>query len=667
MELYKTPASYSSEIDGLRAIAILSVLIFHIGFEQLSGGFIGVDVFFVISGFLITRILITQFNSGTFEFRTFYARRARRLLPAALIMVVVTLVAGFFILYPEEYRTLAKSAAHSLLFLANVFFMNNSGYFDLSSDVSPLVHMWSLSVEEQYYFLFPIVLLLLHRRFSNRGVFFGLIIIATGSFTINIAVSHFPNISFYMLFTRAWELCLGGLVLFLPVPSSFNKITKEVFSSIAVFLLFYGFWFIGEDNLYPYYWALIPTLAASILIYMSLANSHLLKLILGNPVSIFVGKISYSTYLWHWPVVVYYRIYSSKEGFTAVESMLLLSISLLLGYLSWLFVEEKFRYREAPPSQVLTRYGKLVGLAFLVPVIILATRGFKSRVPSELLAVTQPKQMWAMNCDGKAKLFSEREYCVVGKDWDDAKFKGVIWGDSHSQHWAPVFQQLIKNKNAAFLVGPLICPPHLDSEVVTTNYPKYPNFTEDCTHQNDLMLEWIASNQKLDLIVMAAAWSGHDSMFQPVEMTITATTEVALRHLLQNEALNQTEILLISDIPRLKTPLNNCSVSSKTPLLRSDCTHLADNIDAARVRDWHYNSDNAIRLLAEEYDFVSSIIPTDVLCNEIACNTTINNEFIYKDTNHIRRNLDSQTLEVLGRDLGLKTLLDERITLVTTD
>ena len=211
--------AYRPEIDGLRAVAVLSVIIFHAGVESMSGGFIGVDVFFVISGFLITRIVLKSIDNQSFSFSDFYARRLKRLLPAAIALIVITIAFGAFILSPNRYIELAKSGASSSLFMANIWFMKNSGYFDLSTQISPLVHMWSLSVEEQFYLFYPMLMIAANRLGGLKGIKLFIFSTLVISFVFNLwMVSRSPNFAFYMLPTRAWELAIGALINFVALP-----------------------------------------------------------------------------------------------------------------------------------------------------------------------------------------------------------------------------------------------------------------------------------------------------------------------------------------------------------------------------------------------------------------------------------------------------------------
>lgn len=208
--------SYRPDIDGLRALAIIPVLLFHVGIAGFGGGFVGVDVFFVISGYLITSIIAREVEAGEFTFSNFWARRARRILPASILMMIGCLVAGWFILAPDDYFDLGRSAREQAYFAGNFYFWKESGYFDGPSELKPLLHTWSLAVEEQFYFVFPLLFILAHRFFVNHKLsFFVLVFIASFVASV-ILVDDYPSSTFYLLHTRAWELLVGGLIAIAP-------------------------------------------------------------------------------------------------------------------------------------------------------------------------------------------------------------------------------------------------------------------------------------------------------------------------------------------------------------------------------------------------------------------------------------------------------------------
>ena len=512
---------YRPEIDGLRAIAVLAVILFHAEVPYFHGGFIGVDIFYVISGYLITKIIVSQLHKNDFSFSNFYVRRIKRLFPAAFFLILSTVLFGSLVLSPGNYIELAKSAIFSSAFLANVWFAKHSGYFDQSAEISPLVHMWSLAVEEQFYLLFPLILYLIYKTWSFRGIRASLIALCLTSLTLSFALSaDYPNSSFYLLHTRAWELSLGGLLVLFPALNPHRKMTSDALSVIGISLIIVGILITYRGIPYPGYWALLPTLGAAILISSSHASGSIGNILLTRNGLVKIGKFSYSAYLWHWPVVVYYRIYISERSFTFFETLSLIFASLFLGYLSWRYIEEKFRYQKIPAKKVFRLALLSSGLLIFISSSIYFSRGYSSRFSEDVYMYTDRRSMSEVECVERIRIFPdvEKDFCIVGNKLSTAKRRGVIWGDSHSLHWAQVFNKLGKKFDMAFVIAPEECPPYLYSQYVKEFYPKFPTFTEECTEKHRLMVDWLNENKAIQFIVMAAAWSGQE--LDPPDWTV---------------------------------------------------------------------------------------------------------------------------------------------------
>lgn len=663
-------ANYRPEIDGLRAIAVMSVIVFHSGASQLPGGFVGVDIFYVISGYLITKIIVLSLQSNTFTFSGFYVRRLKRLLPAALFVVVTSVLLGVFFLTPDKFIELSKSAIFSNLFIANIWFNNNSGYFDLSTQISPLLHMWSLSVEEQFYLIFPLVLFSSYRVSGIKGVKLTILLITVFSLMLSISLSSkFPNYSFYMLPTRAWELGIGSLVAFLPLNTSRNSTYTTSMSAVGAVLILYGIFTISHNDIYPGYLALIPTLGAGLLIYSLVNDNNIVsKLITLRPL-LFLGKISYSAYLWHWPIIVYYRIYIYEREFYSYETLLLIIVSIFTGYLSWRYVEERYRYRKYSYKTVFSLSLCATILAISIPGSVYFNHGFPERVSDSVASITDQNLMWKWECTERISIFPDfnETYCVVGLPWEESKNKGVVWGDSHSQHWAQILHQEALYQGASLVIAPEKCPPYLDSKYVKSYYPKFPTFTEDCTRRNNQALSWLKKNPDISVVIMASAWSGHIRMLYTTETPINKSSlplhqksaivgrdlsEEAFRILLFQ--LPEKSILLLGDIPRPNRILNECAGLRSSMLMRENCDSTLYNfLSSKQVISWHRSSDEVLRTMSEEFENVETLIPGDFLCDGSHCLTYINKEFIYKDTNHIRRNLSNKTAGILSETIGL--------------
>ncbi len=328
---------YRADIDGLRAIAVIAVVLFHAFPKVLPGGFVGVDAFFVISGYLITSIIVGGLDGDGFSFADFYARRVRRLFPALIVVLITTLAAGFWILLPSALASLAKNATASAFFSANLMLWSETGYFDIDAKWKPLLHLWSLGIEEQFYLAWPLALWLTPRRWRT-ALIVGTII---GSFALNIAlVGKYPEATFYLPFTRIWELIAGAALVGVSVRSApLREVGFPIFACVGTILVFTLY---DSHTQFPGWAALAPVAvtAAAILSEGSLCN----RLLLSNPTAVFIGKISYPLYLWHWPLLVFGKLYPLRP-LTAPETAGLVVAAFVLAWLTYELVEKSFRFR----------------------------------------------------------------------------------------------------------------------------------------------------------------------------------------------------------------------------------------------------------------------------------------------------------------------------------
>ncbi|NVO58314.1 acyltransferase [Rhodobacteraceae bacterium B1Z28] len=421
---------YRAEIDGLRAVAVVPVILFHAGFELFSGGFVGVDVFFVISGYLITTILIEEIEKDQFSIVNFYERRARRILPILYLVVISTLIVSMFVLYPEDLVSLAKSAISIPIFSSNFFFWSERGYFGGATELKPLVHTWSLAVEEQFYIVFPPLLLLIYKlgsRYLTWTLFLIFLLSLISSYYVTLI--HFDT-AFYFPFTRAWELLIGAFcALFL-----FRK-TVSIPQPLAEALSFFGLAFIAfayftfdSTTLFPYVNALIPTLGTAIFIISS-TNSVLLRKLLSLSAVVYIGLISFSLYLWHQPLFALARHLSLFEN----NVVILIAVTIVLSVTSYYVVEKPFRNKRRVNLTTLITYG-VVGTVLIVALggVIVFKNGFPSRY-----AVADQKLL--------AQLASYKGYNQVQFDSlqfrsfsPDSKRKVVIVGDSYAKDFVNV-------------------------------------------------------------------------------------------------------------------------------------------------------------------------------------------------------------------------------------
>jgi peptidoglycan/LPS O-acetylase OafA/YrhL len=338
------PLKYRSDVDGLRALAVLSVVFYHLGLP-LHGGFIGVDIFFTISGFLIGSIILRQTADRIFTFAGFYERRIRRIFPALFVMLLVSFILACKFLLPIELVVFSKSLASASFSVSNIYFWLQSGYFDAPASETPLLHTWSLAIEEQFYVFLPVLLVALH-RFTPRRINLVIGLVATASFLISVYGAYrFPSAAFYLLHTRAWELLLGTALALEGFPTISKPVMRHAAGILGLMLIAAALFLYHSWTPFPGLAALPPCLGTALIIAAGESGNNVVGRLLSLKPVVFVGLISYSLYLWHWPLIVF-----NKFGFTVLDGLdhhqsqvLLFALSFILAVLSWRFVEMPIR------------------------------------------------------------------------------------------------------------------------------------------------------------------------------------------------------------------------------------------------------------------------------------------------------------------------------------
>ncbi|RVB98134.1 acyltransferase, partial [Mesorhizobium sp. M7A.F.Ca.CA.002.15.2.1] len=342
--------NYRRDIDGLRAVAVLPVVLFHFGVSAIPGGFTGVDIFFVISGYLISCSLPDDLERGQFSIGRFYWRRARRILPALTFVILLSSIAAWFILLPSDLHEFSLSVIAAATFWSNIYFWRTMNYFSIDAELRPLLHTWSLSVEEQYYIFAPILLYLIHRYVSKRWLTV-LLPMAVGSFALAvIATSLAPTAGFYLLPTRIWELALGAMLMLRKPPVLAGRLAVELIGLAGFALIAFGFVMISDSDPFPGYNALFPCIGTALLIYAGQDNADrpapVATRVLRLAPLVWVGLISYSLYLVHWPINSFVHYLSLKTvGVPTIVAMTVASFA--LAAFSWKYVEQPFRQKRA--------------------------------------------------------------------------------------------------------------------------------------------------------------------------------------------------------------------------------------------------------------------------------------------------------------------------------
>ena len=422
---------YYPHIDGLRAFAVLSVLIYHAFPALFPGGFIGVDVFFVISGYLITKGLLKDLDEKTYSIASFYVRRIRRIFPAYLSVVAFTLITGIVVYYGPELLTLAKTALCSSVFLANIYFERNSDYFSPNAHENPLLNLWSLSVEEQFYVFFPLLLAALHKWMPKHiktiiWTIFLLSFIAS-IFLVNVKGSFTQ--AFYGLPTRAWEL-MGGCLLAIYFRDNFIRAKWNIFALICLcgaFLIF------SSSLPFPGILAIIPVACAAILLISG--QSSKVKPILENPITVFIGKISFSLYLFHWPLLVFCRCIASDLIPVVLVNSIAIGLSFLFSILSWKWIEIPVRKSRYANKTYFLFAISVIAFTIISSLLIKAWAKVQTSSP-----VVESGSYWQGE---PAKSIYNKSIKMVTLGNDD-NFKYCLWGDSHALATAPGFHDFSK-------------------------------------------------------------------------------------------------------------------------------------------------------------------------------------------------------------------------------
>ena len=501
-----THPKYRADIDGLRAIAVLSVVGFHAFPDWVFGGFIGVDIFFVISGFLISGIIFANLENSSFSYIEFYARRIKRIFPALILVLVLSFAFGWYVLLPDEFQQLVKHVAAGSGFISNFTLWDESGYFDNSADTKPLLHLWSLAIEEQFYILWPLLLGLVWKHKWN---FLTLTVsIAIVSFILNIyTVNNFPIAAFYSPLSRFWELMIGGILAYLTLHKPQHLPQRPNWqSAIGLMLIAVGIVLINKERAFPGYWALIPGIGAFLIISAG-SGAWLNRNFLGNRLLVGVGLISYPLYLWHWPLLVFSKIIVGRN-LHMLERAAMILVSIGLAYLTYLLVENPIRKK--------TNSNKPTAVLLIAVVCILAVSLYsfvKNAKPRHKNAAITKLLVAAYDWDYPDGLKGKIIAGHLRKAYElksDLPQKTLFIGDSNMEQYYPRIDKLISENpgkfNSAIFIGNqgLRC------------YPVYTMFITDSEQCHSIMedITHIANNQDVEAVVLIFSWFAYDHLIK---------------------------------------------------------------------------------------------------------------------------------------------------------
>jgi peptidoglycan/LPS O-acetylase OafA/YrhL len=485
------PTRYRPDIDGLRSLAVIAVILFHTFPSVVPGGFVGVDIFFVISGFLITNIILFGLKDRTFSVAGFYRARMRRIFPALILVLIVTFALGWHFLLPTEFLSLGKNIAASALFSANLMLLSEVSYFDVSAHFKPLLHLWSLGIEEQFYLAWPLALLLTPKRWLLTAT----ALTIAASFALNVTIiGNYPSETFYLPFTRAWELLAGALLTRLPAP---NRQAREASGAFGIAALLASFFLLDSRTPFPGWAAALPVVGAAALIVSegSLVN----RFALANRAAVNIGLISYPLYLWHWPLLVFSEIYRFKP-LTDAQCGLVIVASFVLAWLTYEFLEKPIRHGIYRNRSLLPLASSL-GIVASAGVITALAGGFPLRIPEIIRDATKIQTSRDGLRYGECLLSATSGVPSFPKSCIDPGNDGlvVVWGDSTAAVLANGLNQ-IKEETGYRLAQMTLnsCPPILADA---------PNLPKHCAEANRTILNQI-TQLKPETVLLHAAWNG---------------------------------------------------------------------------------------------------------------------------------------------------------------
>ena len=636
-----TPA-YRADIDGLRAVAVLSILFYHVGIDAFGGGYVGVDIFFVISGFLITTIIVRELGDQSFTIGRFYERRVRRILPALTFVLVATLCAGFFLLPPGQLENLAQSALATSVFSSNIFFFAGTGYFDGPSEAKPLLHTWSLAVEEQYYILFPLLLMLIHKRLAGRYLLPVAAIAALSFLACALLTPSRPTATFFLIPFRAWELFIGSLLAIGAVPLLTSPAARHLLASAGLAMVLISVFGFTPATEFPGIAAALPTLGTAAVIHAGSSGEHLFRRSLSWRPLVFVGLISYSLYLWHWPLVVYAKLMLVNE-FNDAERTAVIVASFVFATLSWKFVEAPFRDRERFPSRgrLFAGAGVVTAAVMAFAAVFVLQGGMPSRdLPAGMQEIVAADPGWA-HWKACEELGEERnsnpELCSIGAEGDPGF---LLWGDSHALALASAVNlKALETGHSGLIAVRTACPPliGIDREGRSS-----------CREFNAAILDRITSEPGIDTVILAARWtlatngnrykneSGSNVTLADEDPATSGTANAVLFERGMARTLSALDklgkrVVLVGQVPEIGYDVPSSNYSAR--LTGRDVEAMiaptrTEYLERSRIVQ------AVLSRVSANYDLVR-LEPADVLCPGERCRVVIDDTPLYRDDNHL--------------------------------
>ncbi len=628
---------YRPDIDGLRAVAVLAVVFYHFEIPGFRGGYVGVDIFFVISGYLITSLILEEISQQKFSILRFYDRRIRRILPALFFVLIVTLIAGFFILLPKDLETLGKSIVSVSVFASNFFFMRQSGYFDPDVSEFTLLHTWSLSVEEQFYVVWPILLMLLYRvqkSWVPIALLLGILMI---SLLIGEWLLHIDSEWDFFYFTpvRIWELVLGAILSVNLIQRNFNSTVKHMMSLSGFIMIVYAIFYFSRETKFPGINALIPCFGVALIIYSEARESTLIGRMLSIRPIVFLGLISYSLYLWHWPIMSYLNYYI-VDGINSFETGLVICFCIVLSAFTWKFIEQPFRRRSGnliASNVVILRGLALTGMLFGVGMLVYFQGGYPQRLSDNALKpITNNLSLhpFAHRCISNFTSKKPVDDCLFGAPSIDGSYQAVLWGDSHASHYMPVFKKLAEKNNWTIRqVSMYGCSPHLFTTPKSEKYKTCPEFNQN-------VLNDVISKENIKLVIFAGRWTDYPDEYKLIVNTISKLKD------------SNKKILILGQVPEADFNPAKCLAMS---IWHGWSERACDISMESQVSKTFQNQNEYFRNLSEQDATIQVFLPEKYLCDDKYCVIENGGISFYKDNNHFHQLGSSYLIQFVDENI----------------
>lgn len=628
---------YRAEIDGLRALAVLPVILFHAGFSWFSGGYVGVDVFFVVSGYLITSILLKDLERDSFSIIQFYERRARRILPALFFVILCATPFAFFWMNPEQFELFSQSLVSITVFASNVLFWLKSGYFAPAAENNPLLHTWSLAVEEQFYLFFPIMLLFLWK--AGRKVVISCIVILS---LLSLVLAELgwrlePSANFYLVFSRIWELGVGALCALALQNNADRFNSRNGIAALGVVLITYSIIFYEETTPFPSFYTLVPVIGTALIILY--AQNNTVQRILANKILVGIGLISFSAYLWHQPLFAFARIRSEVEP--SLLWMFSLSVcSLILAYFSWKFVEQPFRKKSDSlyfSRRMIFTYsatGSFLLLAF--GLFGHMTDGFPSRLAPSGIPFSEIDHMTTINAGlstqcsvqgSDAKNVISSGICQTGPSPDI-----LVWGDSFAMHLLPaLIASDSSQKHELIQLTKSACAPLFGVAITTRS--RQPSWSKSCIDFNESVKKYLVETKEIEYVIMSSPMSILKTRTFSQAGEIAESSDLLIRDELNKTAdfIRQIgkKVVFIAPPPSTGDDLSKCPTYH--------LTFGSNQNFECKFSEGDYSQDyKSVKQFLSRQDLkVPVIFLESYVCSNGTCNTYPGNINLYRDSGHL--------------------------------